>query len=227
MITITVLFGNNNSYDIDLPDTLKLGHLIGIIPVLLRKKSKDILFIIFNGHIIGQGEYTLDRLLSDCGILNKHCNTHLVFKDPTPQYSDAELTMTARNISWLSNSAVQESPSQSQNANPASGLRDIGGMQEFLNAMGMIDFDRLEDEIVTIPEDDYHQYVTNLAADEDSTCSICQEIIESDSPDDGVMLACSHPFHDTCIRTWLTDNSVYCPTCNHDVREEWSQTPVS
>lgn len=205
MTTITVLYGNNNSYNIDIPSTTKIGHLAGIIPVLLYKKSTDVLFMIINGHIAGQRDYDFDKAMNDCGFVNNKCNVYLILKDPDRTYSESELRYSSRNMTWLKNAA------SSINTGTFSA-------QQFIDAFGLgfgnLDFNTLEDEIVTIPEDQYHLYVTPTDVDTDTTCTICQEDIA-----EAVTLYCGHSFHDNCIRGWLTTSSVKCPTCNHDVRD--------
>jgi len=51
---------------------------------------------------------------------------------------------------------------------------------------------------------------------QDDICTICQDNIQSG--DVRRITQCNHYFHQTCIDTWFQE-SVYCPTCRHDIRE--------
>lgn len=51
---------------------------------------------------------------------------------------------------------------------------------------------------------------------QDDICTICQDNIQLDEV--RCIRKCHHYFHRTCIDTWLQE-SVYCPTCRHDIRE--------
>lgn len=48
----------------------------------------------------------------------------------------------------------------------------------------------------------------------DTTCSICQEIVEEGTR----IRACGHCFHAQCIDQWFQQNP-RCPMCRHDVRD--------
>jgi len=50
---------------------------------------------------------------------------------------------------------------------------------------------------------------------QDDICTICQDNIQSG--DVRRITRCNHYFHQTCIDTWFQE-SVYCPTCRHDIR---------
>jgi hypothetical protein len=58
-----------------------------------------------------------------------------------------------------------------------------------------------------------------LEEDSENNCAICQ-----DSMRQGELVrkltVCSHQFHKSCIDNWLLNQSVYCPTCRHDIRQE-------
>ncbi len=57
-----------------------------------------------------------------------------------------------------------------------------------------------------------------LEEDSENNCAICQ-----DSMRQGELVrkltVCSHQFHKSCVDNWLLNQSVYCPTCRHDIRQ--------
>ena len=53
-------------------------------------------------------------------------------------------------------------------------------------------------------------------------CAICQEAIETSSRCRRLR-TCQHTYHQTCIDTWFQE-SVFCPTCRHDIRERSHST---
>ncbi len=52
-------------------------------------------------------------------------------------------------------------------------------------------------------------------------CAICQESMDASSRCRRLR-ACQHTYHQTCIDTWFQE-SVFCPTCRHDIRERRQQ----
>lgn len=66
--------------------------------------------------------------------------------------------------------------------------------------------------------------VTNLNADQDSDCGICQEPYALSQEQNGeipMRLSCNHIFGAACLQTWLSDTHT-CPTCRRDYSEELS-----
>jgi len=81
-----------------------------------------------------------------------------------------------------------------------------------------------EDVIVHADEDLINRASnqTTLDADLDTNCSVCQdrmkqgEIIRT-------LTHCTHQFHTACIDPWLLNQSTFCPSCRHDIREGLSR----
>jgi hypothetical protein len=46
-------------------------------------------------------------------------------------------------------------------------------------------------------------------------CSICLEPYKQG--DDIIVLKCSHLFHETCIKTWITPDNQTCPYCRRSI----------
>lgn len=199
MINVTVYFGNKNRFTIELPETLQLGKLIGILPIVINKTIHDVLYIIICGHIVGIEPYNFNRMLGDCDLIGDKCSAHIILKVSNVEYPGLELSTSYRNIMWYNrptNSSIQQ---------------PIQTIQSFLEGIGMVDVP------VVLTESQYNDLVHLIddRVDDNSVCTICQSQIESE----GAQLTCGHQFHNECIYNWLTTSSVRCPTCNHDVRE--------
>lgn len=209
MVLATVVFGNNNSYDITLPSTLKLGHLINVVGVIINKKPEDILHIICNGDIVSEFDDTFD----DLGLVRDKCCIHLIFKDQSRIYPDAELVTCTRNLKWAAKNSIQ----QNRSGGGAAGAATGGAIAQFMNALGMnINLENLEDVAITLTDDQFEETVEPVTQQPVDSCAICRGV---PSVEDGVTLPCNHVFHRQCIREWLTERSIRCPTCNADVRE--------
>ena len=46
----------------------------------------------------------------------------------------------------------------------------------------------------------------------DAECSVC--LVDCESGENAVLLACGHCFHPQCIRSWLVKGKDSCPMCN-------------
>ena len=221
MITVNVLYGNNNQYNIDLPSSYALGKLVKVLPSLINKAAKDVLYIIIAGNIVGSKQHPFTKRLDECDMINNICIAHMIFKHPNVTYPDSECYISNRNIAWLRIKPPAAAPGLVP-INDVMGMElGEGGLPQFIAALGdlglNIDISSLQDVPVVITENEYARYITQLDALTDDECAICRSSI--DSIEDGVRLACEHAFHDTCLHEWLTSSSVRCPTCNHDVRE--------
>lgn len=203
MISASVLYGNSNWFTIDLPETLKLGHLIGIYPAVINKRPADILYITICGHIVGQHPYTFDRCLGDCDIVDKRVMSHIILRSTAEdiRYPEIELMINSRNMSWYRNNPFETEVSET----------GATGIDTFLRALG-----NFSDVPIVITDDQYTWVITQMAGEDESLCSICQSANDSDT---SVTLSCGHSYHNSCIHTWLTTSSVRCPTCNYDVRD--------
>lgn len=227
MITLTVHYGNHNKFNIDLPSSFKLGYLVTVLPVLVNKSIKDILFIIIGNELVGTKNCDFSKTLGECDIVNNKCTAHMILKNPDEKYPDNCLYLANRNQAWVSRSdTVPLSINSSLTMNPTIDSESTAGfsngLRNFFEAIGgfsNVDFTTLQDVTVVIPEEEYDDYIiTPLNSLPDYVCSICQTPIAS--VNEGSQLECGHCFHNNCIKEWLTTRSVKCPTCNFDVRGE-------
>lgn len=226
MIKLTVHYGNHNKFNIDLPPSFKLGHLVTVLPVLINKSIRDILYIIIGDSLVGSDDCKFSKSLGECNIIDNKCTAHMILKNPDENYPDNCLYLSSKNQAWISkadiqtpitiNSSLSMNPTtiEETNAGFSNGLRNFF---EAIGGFGNVDFTTLQDVAVVIPEEDYDDYVlTPLNSLTDDVCSICQTQITDIT--DGAQLECGHCFHKECIKEWLTTRSVKCPTCNYDVR---------
>lgn len=79
----------------------------------------------------------------------------------------------------------------------------------------------LSDVKVTLSNEQFNKLQRiPLSKCENQTCHICMDEFDAQgSPNDAIKLACSHIFHQDCIRRWLCIEKVTCPVCRADVRE--------
>jgi DNA-directed RNA polymerase subunit RPC12/RpoP len=230
MITLTVYYGNHNKFNIDLPATFKLGLLVTVLPVLINKAIRDILYIIIGDSLVGSETSPFSKSLGECNIIDNKCTAHMILKDSDEKYPDNCLYLSSRNQVWVSKDSVPApitiNSSLSMNQPIIEGDEATtgfsNGLRNFFEAIGgfnNVDFTTLQDVAVVIPEDEYDDYVvTPLDSIPDYVCSICQTQITNIN--DGAQLECGHCFHKNCIKEWLTTRSVKCPSCNYDVRGE-------
>jgi len=59
---------------------------------------------------------------------------------------------------------------------------------------------------------------TTLDADLDTNCSVCQDRMKQGEVI-RTLSHCTHQFHTVCIDPWLLNQSTFCPSCRHDIRE--------
>jgi hypothetical protein len=203
MIKITVVFGSCNHYSVDIPETKEVGTLSVHLLAPIKKTNTDILYFILNGLLVGESTEDLDTQISEFGVPSKHYMAHFIFRDPQVTYSDAVLASSERINAW-----VRRHTAESASAS-ASALSRLMGLQ--------VNISNLVDEVVSIPEEEYQNYVTFVTELTDDNCSICAEPLGESYQ--GKIINCNHMFHAHCIHEHLvTQGSVRCPTCAQDVR---------
>lgn len=212
MIKVTVHYGNHNKYSIDLPENTKLGYLSWYLTRIIDMKAEDVLYLIMGGMLVGSKAAPFTSLLGDCNMVNNECVVSMVLRDSSISYPDSDLYLLERNKRWL-----RRQGSNRTDAPDTGSLAPVSNIQQLLQVFG-VDMNNLVDVPVTVPESEYEQHITQLTS-VTNPCSICSNVID----EDGVALSCGHEFHDSCIREWLTTESVRCPSCNHDVRTDNSQ----
>ena len=227
MITVTVLFGNNNKYTMDIPDDTELGKIPYYITIPLKKQPSDILYYIINGRLIGQIKGDYGTLLSDCGYANY--TVHVIFKDNDYVYQETDLVLNTKNSVWLKRKLEDHSGDRVGLSQSSNVLNQLLGQINQTNFM-----DLLVDEEVLIPTNQYNAYVQVIntietgsegegegegaSENEQHNCSICSEIITVGPV--GKIRRCGHHFHNDCIKTHLTSiGNTSCPSCGQDVRD--------
>lgn len=75
-----------------------------------------------------------------------------------------------------------------------------------------------EPVIVRPTQEVIEQNSTLLTSISGQQCAICQEQIQQ--TENCRRLSCSHTYHRSCIDTWF-QRSTRCPTCRHDIREQF------
>ncbi|GFY99691.1 RING/U-box superfamily protein [Actinidia rufa] len=66
---------------------------------------------------------------------------------------------------------------------------------------------------------------TTESADDDAQCYIC--LSEYEDSDKIRVLPCRHEFHMMCVDKWLKEIHGVCPLCRGDVREAFTEAPIS
>ena len=225
MIETTVRFGNNNSFILKLPRDLEMGKLIGCLPIIINRKPEDILYLICNGMLVGARENDYNLYLSDFKIIHDQCTIYMILKSPHNEPRDIDLVLQMANLEWLR-----------RHINPSSRRTDDGGraqvppprLRRLPQLFANFDPSSLVDVPVVVSNDDFNRYVNRLSPSSSELdvhiCSICSrdvgnlETTPVGSDEECVQLACTHMFHRSCIRIWLTTESVHCPFCNWDTR---------
>ena len=88
----------------------------------------------------------------------------------------------------------------------------------------IVPIDDFQDVKVTIPENHFNslnQIIINNSnindiKNKNDICNICMD--EYMINDKLTSLPCKHAFHTDCIKNWLCNEKVTCPTCRKDVR---------
>jgi hypothetical protein len=93
----------------------------------------------------------------------------------------------------------------------------------FSMPMGQTLFNSMENVVVRPTQDQITNATSILTIGDisDSTCTVCQEQIDSDVPVRRINL-CQHQFHKACIDRWF-ERSVFCPMCRQDIRDSRTQ----
>ena len=195
MINATVVFGNNNRFNIQLDETTVCGDLIYILPIGINKTYKDILYCILNGKLIDCLD--LDNLIVDYGTVDNECSIYLIFKYGTISFQDKYIYLKYQR--WVEKKYIRNNI-----------LQTLQHMQQtFIDVQ------------VLIPQDELYLYIENINTPPDerdlNLCSICSgHLVQTDIR--SVVKKCGHEFHTACISHWLASSSVRCPMCNIDVR---------
>jgi hypothetical protein len=93
-------------------------------------------------------------------------------------------------------------------------------ISQFLQGEDMDQFLDL-DNVPVVPTEEHlraNTKVTQLEADHDDACAICQDPMKKEQ-EVRTLTHCQHMFHMDCIDIWFRQN-IQCPCCRHDIREE-------
>jgi len=78
-----------------------------------------------------------------------------------------------------------------------------------------------EDVKIVLTDEEFDKLdVVNKPHEHSSTCSICMGDFDEETSTTLVSLPCLHVYHKSCIHNWLCKESVKCPICRHDCREQ-------
>ena len=135
MINATILFGNNNRFNIQLDESTVCGDLIYILPIGINKTYKDILYCILNGKLIDG--HDLDNLIVDYGIINDECSIYLIFKYGDVSFQDKYIQLKYQR--WVEKKYIRHNI-----------------LQTLQHRQTLIDVQ------VLIPADDLYMYIENI-----------------------------------------------------------------
>lgn len=220
MIRGTVFFGNNNFFKIDLNERTFVGDLSKCFTSIIKKKPFNLLYIIMNGLILGSTEQvSFDKRLSELPIAEGRCNFYMILAPPVPLVTSAiDRVHQSQNIMWSRNKKKEIIPVVSVENTLSSFINNIVANGRDVPHDGYENLVGLQDIRVVIPAHHINQYTDRDVVCDDDTICFCGDPVVSDVPISGI-IRCKHMFHTSCIESWLTGNSVMCPTCQLDVRE--------
>lgn len=200
MITACIIYNYNSYFQMSLSEDTTFRTLFRSLPTVLKRQKADLLYLLFEGQIIGTDPAMLNKSLDMCGLTEHRCTIHLIFKIPEDKYrythNDLLASHNALHYPVTAGGNVSNTPHQ------ATVL-----LQDLIRQM--------YDVTVHLTEDQVNQY-TQLVQPDGAACPICRGNMTEDILG---LTTCGHRFHRECIMEWLTEFSVLCPMCNHDVRE--------
>ena len=118
--------------------------------------------------------------------------------------------------------------SESEFLEPPPSTNELSAMNSLLSLfsrpMGQTIYNTMENVVVrpTAAQIAAATSILTVSDTSDSTCTVCQETIESDVPVRRIN-QCEHQFHKACIDRWF-ERSVFCPMCRQDIRNVRSST---
>ena len=89
-VRLTVHFGNSNWFRIKLGENTSYGELIDVCTSIINVEASDVLYVICNGHILGQGDYSYDKSLSGIEAIEARLGVtvHVVLRNTDRRLSD-------------------------------------------------------------------------------------------------------------------------------------------
>lgn len=233
--TLTVVFGNRNHFKLSVPSNYSVGDIYIYLPTMIGKTYEDLLYISCDGKIIGQQYEDLNKTVKYLiGVINmvfkaknvKYGNSDLIAYKNVKKYSSS-LERIRGTISVVANNLGAHAPAPAQTQLQPQYLQNLltNGNLVDMFFEGNINYDDLIDRTLTIDDADYADYVTVPESISDDNCAICHIDLQS-AHYDVAELSCHHQFHSECIKQWLTERSVRCPTCQFDVRTTTVTNPL-
>ena len=190
---VTVYFGNLNKFSVNLINSMFLGDLPLLYSKIIGCEVQDILYIVCNGLIIGEGKLTFSKKICDLNITYNKSNTmHVILFDKT---NTNEFDNPTRNKYLQWSSGNNNFTNQSLAYEAAVQLNDV---------LIVLTSDQLEELLVS-----------RDVIDETEKFCFCDSL---ESYDTFSELPCGHIFHSHCITNWLTQRSIRCPICAQDIR---------
>ncbi len=184
-------FGNNNSFKLILTKKMLFGHLYFYISSILNIDIKNIVYIIYNNHIIdNNGIYKFNDSIN---IYANEINVYIIYSlqelKTNPSYEQY--------LEWY-NSFYSLS---------------ITSIQDFQPKIISLNEEEYNDIINIINIEDINE------EDKDLLCLCGLKLNDCPSGEHIAYLPCNHMYHNECIKRYLIDNSLYCPQCKYDLRE--------
>ena len=184
-------FGNNNSFKLILTKKMLFGHLYFYISSILNIDIKNIVYIIYNNHIIdNNGIYKFNDSIN---IYANEINVYIIYSlqelKTNPSYEQY--------LEWY-NSFYSLS---------------ITTIQDFQPKIISLNEEEYNDIINIINIEDINE------EDKDLLCLCGLKLNDCPSGEHIAYLPCNHMYHNECIKRYLIDNSLYCPQCKYDLRD--------
>ena len=205
-IDVKIKFGNNNSFDMKLSINTSSLYIYSSFLEITRVKEDYIKYMICNGKILDK-----NTTLRDLKIIDKKLLVHFIVSNELKgSYPMDEILQNEYKLYYgiLKESAIAK--------------HTIGSYQQNLN--------NFTDVVVTLTHSQFDSLTSSVTLDaedinddniDEVTCfCFCGDDNNIELTRTRTWLPCSHSFHTSCIKRYLTTTSVMCPTCGIDVRDE-------
>lgn len=196
MLDITVIFGNNNRYNVQIEPNVVCGDLVYILPLGIGKSYLDILYCICNGKLLSSEDLNIPVMFFN--VIENRVTVHFIMKPPTGE----DIGLNDK-FACFKYQAWVEAKYKTGTPGILETLRNT--LINLIDVPVLIDLTDLE----TVLEPD--------TVTVDDSCVICSANMTALDERHSVR-KCGHAFHTVCITQWLVTASVKYPMCNIDVR---------